>query len=188
MPVEKTVRGWVALALAAVLAGASTLAFAAPADNDNAGRVDCGPWEYGMGLGMMGGYGYDGGGSGMMSGYGGGPGMMGGYGYGPADRAGGLGLSDDQRVKVNHIQDETRKTHWALMGNIMDQQARLRDLYQAPKRDTAAIDDAYKALGALRQQMINSSVDAHNRIKAVLTSKQLDKLRACQREEDQLHW
>lgn len=145
-----------------------------------------GPWG---GPGMMGGWG---GGAGMM-GYGPGRGMMRGYGMGPGAMmsdawAGGLDLSEEQRTKIHQIQDETRKRHWTLMGSMLDQQAKLRDLYEAPQRDTAAIDSTYKAIDGMRQQMIDSSADARKRIEAVLTKKQLDQLRTLQNQQDQLGW
>ena len=130
------------------------------------------PGCYGGGPGMMGGYG---------GGYGMGPGMMGGYGMGPGMMGpywgSGLDLSVEQQAKVNKIQDETRKAHWALMGEMMNQQARLRDLNQAPKRDDAAIDAAYKEFGKLQQKMYDSSVEAQKRMEAVLTKEQQEKLR-----------
>jgi len=142
------------------------------------------PGCYGWGPGMMGGYGGYGMGPGMMGGYGGygmGPGMMGGYGMGPGMMGpywgSGLDLSAEQQAKVNKIQDETRKAHWALMGEMMNQQARLRDLNQAPKRDDAAIDAAYKEFGKLQQKMYDSSVAAQKRMEAVLTKEQQEKLR-----------
>lgn len=63
------------------------------------------------------------------------------------------------------------------MGEMMNQQARLRDLNLAPKRDNAAIDAAYKEFGKLQQQMYDSSVEAHKRMEAVLTKEQQEKLR-----------
>ena len=149
---------------------------------------------YGMGPGMMGGYGGSMGpgmmgggygmGPGMMGGggYGMGPGMMGGCGMGPGMMMGpywgtGLDLTAEQQAKINKIQDETRKAHWALMGEMMNQQARLRDLNLAPKRDNAAIDAAYKEFGKLQQQMYDSSVAAQKRMEAVLTKEQQEKLR-----------
>ena len=122
-------------------------------------------------------------GPGMMGGYGMGPGMMGGYGMGHGmmgDYWGiGLDLTDEQQAKVNKIQDETRKSNWALMGEMMNQQARLRDLNLAPKRDSAAIDAASKEIGQLQQKMYNASVEAHKRMEAVLTKEQQEKLRTC---------
>lgn len=44
------------------------------------------------------------------------------------------------------------------------------------------------AFGDLRQKMIDSSNDARKRMEAVLTSKQLDKLRAYRAQDDQWSW
>jgi len=86
-------------------------------------------------------------GPGWMAGYGMGHGMMGGYGMGPGMMMGsywgsGLDLTSEQQTRVNKIQDDTRKLHWNLMNEMMNQQARLRDLYLAPKRNDGAIDTA----------------------------------------------
>jgi Spy/CpxP family protein refolding chaperone len=136
----------------------------------------------GMGPGMMGGgYGY---GPGMMGGYGMGPGMMGGYGYGMAPGMMGYGigpqipsLSAAQQAKIAEIQDETRRKQWQWMGMMMDEQARLRDLYNMPKRDSAAIGKVYGKIGELQRQMFESSLDAHKRMEGVLTKEQLEKSR-----------
>ena len=122
------------------------------------------------------------GGPGTPGCYGAGPGMMGGYGMGPGMMMGpywgsGLDLSAEQQARINRIQDETRKAHWALMGEMMNQQATLRDLNLAPKRDNAAIDRAYKEFGKLQQKMYDSSVEAQKRMEAVLTKEQQEKLR-----------
>ena len=161
-----------AYTLAVVLAGtAPTLLAAQPKILP---QSDYGGWGCGMGPGMMGGYG---------GGYGMGPGMMGGYGHGmgPGMMGGywgsGLDLTEEQQAKINKIQDESRKSHWALMSTMMDQQAKLRDLYSAPKRDAAAIDEAYKAFGKLQQQMYDTSVEVQKRMEAVLTQEQQEKLR-----------
>jgi hypothetical protein len=74
------------------------------------------------------------------------------------------------------------------MGSMLDQQAKLRDLYDAPKRDSSAIDSTYKAIDGFRQQMISSSADARKRIEAVLTKKQLEELRTYQGQRDELGW
>ena len=171
-----------AYSLAAALAGT------APALQAEEVKRPC-PDGYGMGPGMMGGYGtgpgmMGGGGTGpgMMGGYGMGPGMMGGQGMGPGMMMGpywgsGLDLTSEQQARVNKIQDDTRKSHWNLMGEMMDKQARLRDLNQAPKRDSAAIDAVNKDIGKLQQKMYDSSVEAHKRMEAVLTKEQQEKLR-----------
>ncbi len=176
---SRHIKRFAAYVLAALLAGTAPSLFAAQPKNAPQGG-------YGWGPGMMGGYGGGYGmGPGMMGGYGGGcgmgPGMMGGYGTGPGMMGpywgSGIDLTEEQQAKINQIQDETRKTHWGLMSAMMDQQARLRDLYAAPKRDQAAIDQAYKTFGSLQQQMYNTSVDAQKRMEAVLTPEQQEKLR-----------
>jgi Spy/CpxP family protein refolding chaperone len=121
---------------------------------------------------MMGGYGM---GPGMMGGYGMGPGMMGGFGYGMGNWI--PDLTNEQQAKINKIMDETRKSNWALMGSMMDLQAKLRDLYLAPKQDSNAISNVYKSIGQLQQKMYESAIDAQKRIDGVLTKEQHEKMR-----------
>ena len=142
----------------------------------------------GYGPGMMNGYG-PGYGPGMMNGYGPGygPGMMGGYGpgYGPGFGFGARGgaarnplsLSNDQRTKINAIQNQTRKSNWALMGQIQDEQAKIGELSEAPSPDNAAIEKAEKDISKLQQQMYQNAVDAHKKMDEVLTKEQKEKLR-----------
>jgi len=145
--------------------------------------------QYGMGPGMMGGYGM---GPGMMGGYGMGPGMMGGYGMGPGmmglGNYRGLDLSADQKSKISQIQQEVRKKHWALMGQMMDAQYKLQELYDADKQDSAAINKQYKEIEDLRRQMVDSSVDAHNRINGMLTKEQREKLEERNRSYGPMMW
>ena len=133
--------------------------------HEGGGMMDGG---WGMGHGM-GGYGMGPG----MGGYGMGSGMMGGgYGLGPQ------GLSDltaEQRTQIAKIRDETRKKHWELMGKMMDEQARLQDLYDAPKRDSDAIANAHKKISELQRRMYEDAADAHKRMESVLTKEQQEK-------------
>ncbi len=121
---------------------------------------------YGMGPGMMGGYG-----QGYGPGYGMGPGMMGGYGPGYD-----LDLSAEQRGKIAKIQDEVRRKHWDLMGKIQDEQSRMAELYNAEKRDDAALSASNKKIADLQQQMFEQSLSAQKQMDAVLTREQRDKL------------
>lgn len=164
--------------MAAALASAAPSLVLAQSEASHSASEGVGGY-YGMGPGMMGDYGGgwgNGMGPGVMGDYAMGPGMMGGYGWGRD-----LGLTDEQQAKINRIHDETRRTHWALMGAMMDQQAKLRDLYSAPKHDDAAINDAYTAMTKLQRQMYESSIEARKRIDAVLTKEQQDKLRSYSR-------
>jgi len=138
-------------------------------------------WGPGMGPGMMGG----GHGPGMMGrGYGRmGPGMMG-SGYGPAGMGGmmygapyaALNLSDEQRAKIAEIQDGLRQTHSALMGAMHESRQKLLELQREGKADDAAAREAYDTMSAVRQQMLATMRDAHQRIEALLTQEQRDQL------------
>jgi len=153
-----------------------------------------GPGQGGYGPGMMGGYGPQG--RGMMGGYGPGPGygqgygpgMMGGYGRG--GMMGGmmglgalqaLDLSEQQLGKINQIRDEARRRNWDAMGKLLDEQARLRDLFAAEKRDPAAIGKQSMKVADLRRQLLEASIDSHNRIEALLSKEQKDQLRSQRR-------
>ncbi len=164
------------------------------------GMMGGGGYGYGMGPGMMGGgcggMGMMGGmmGSGMMGGYGGmgmmgmGPGMMsggmmgGGYGMGPGMMMGygapsGLDLSGEQRTKIDKIFDAERKQHWSVMGKMMDEQNKLRDLYAQETPDPKKVGAVYGKIAKLRQQMIETHVQASNQAQQVLTKEQREQLR-----------
>lgn len=139
------------------------------------GMMDGGPGM--MGGGMGGGMGMMGCGMGMM---GGGMGMMGG---GMGMMHGGMGalyaldLNEDQQNKVMQIQNEVGKKHWDLMGKMNDEHGKLHSMMMADKRDPAAVGQQMEKVFDLRRQMMESSIDAQNRIDAVLTAEQRTKLR-----------
>lgn len=140
------------------------------------GMMGGGPGPGGWGPGMMGGYGAR---QGSMGGMGAMMGMMGIGGHGMM----GMGpyymldLTEAQRAKIGQLQDEMRKKNWEVVGRMLDEQSRLRDLYAADKRDPAAIGKQSMKIADLRRQLIEASVDAHNRIEALLTKEQKERLR-----------
>ena len=157
----------VGMTFAAALVATATTALAQDVDDYTGGY---GP--YGMGPGMMGGGG--GYGPGMMGGYGGygmGPGMMG---YGALN---GLDLSDEQRSKIDKIFDAERKQHWAIMGQMMEEQSKLRDLYSIDEPDPKKVGAVYGQIAKMRQQMLETHVQASNQVQQVLTKEQRDQLR-----------
>jgi Spy/CpxP family protein refolding chaperone len=128
---------------------------------------------YGMGGGMMGGCGYGTGGA--MSG----PGMMGGgMGAGMMGRAlWALDLDEAQRKEVLKIGDELRKQRWSAMGAMHDEMAKLRDAaWSGGKRDRAAILAAHKRMSEFRQQQLENSLDAAEKIEKVLKPEQRERL------------
>ena len=137
-----------------------------------------GPGGYGMGPGMMGGYGPGGYGMGpgMMGGYGGGygmgPGTMGGYGggYGIPD------LTSEQRAKIAQIQDEFGRRQWELMDR-MHQQWGTGDVYRDGVLDEKAARKAYEVMAEARKQMFENSLEAQKRIDAALTKQQREQMR-----------
>lgn len=158
------------LAKTAVLAafvGLPLIHQAAADENDYPMMQPGSHYGYGMGPGMMGGYG---------GGYGMGPGMMGGYGA-----AGALNLSDKQRGQINEISDNERKQHWAVMGKMLDVQTKLRDLYTQDTPDPKKVGAVYGEIAKHQQQMIETHVQAQNQMQNVLTKEQREQLQQSRR-------
>ncbi|MEW6330427.1 MAG: Spy/CpxP family protein refolding chaperone [Pseudomonadota bacterium] len=193
---RKFVKQWLPRALVVATLAASGVV-AAQQDGSMMGSEDMSPY---MQQGRMMGYGMGpGGGMGMMGGgmmdmmMGGGPGgmgMMGGggmMGMGPGMGMMGMGpvwmldLSDEQRDKIEKIQDDARRKNWDTYGKIMDEQAKLRDLYTGDTVDPKKVGATYAGIAKLHQQVIESGVETHNRVQAVLTKEQKEQLRQWRR-------
>ena len=164
-----------------VLVGvAASLVLASAAMAQPYGMGGYGP-GYGMGPGMMGGYGGPGGygmGPGMMWGYGGrsgygmGPGMIWGFG---GDAYAGLNLSAEQRQKIADIQEETAKAMWQLMGTMHQQGYQM---YGPGAQDEEAARKAYEQMSATQKAMFDLQLEARKEIDAVLTKEQREQLRS----------
>ncbi|BAU49828.1 hypothetical protein SVA_3280 [Sulfurifustis variabilis] len=147
-----------------------------------------GPSGYGYGPGWGGGPGMMRGG--MMGGWGGGmmgPGMMG---PGTMDQEWAMGgtapfealdLSDEQRGQIARIRDAERRKHWNVAGQIMDQQSRLRGLYEADQPDPKQVGQVYADISQLRRQMVETHVAADNEIQQLLTQEQREQLKQWRR-------
>ncbi len=166
-----------------------------PAHPDEHGKMDCCAGmmdhEHGMGGGMMG---HEHGmGGGMMGDCGGGMmgGMMGGHGMMLESprmhmvRA--LNLSDEQRAKINKLSDELQHKNWEREGMIRDEAAKLRDLYEADKRDPKAIGAEYQKIFDIKRQMIEAMVDTQNRVEALLTPEQLRQMKEMHNKMGEMH-
>ncbi len=197
--------------LAATLAAASPFVFGQQQSHSDdqtmiqggspMGGYGQGSWGYGMDPGMMGGFGYGPGmmgpgmmgpgmmGPGMMGPGMMGPGMMGPGMMGPGMMGGGSGfgplaalnLSEEQQRNINRIQENLRKQHWNLLGQIQEQQAALRDLYAADQTDPKKIGDVYGKIGNLQRQMAESHAQALNDVRGTLTPEQRQQLAQMQR-------
>lgn len=122
-----------------------------------------------MGPGAMGGGGFP---MGMMGGMG--PGMMGGFGggYGMMGPMARYDLSDAQADKLRKIETDLAKQNSTLMRQMWDERQKLSALYNAEKRDPAAIGKAYDKLSAIQRKMLEARIDAENKAAAVLGDKQ----------------
>lgn len=123
-----------------------------------------------MGGGMMGGYGAQGMGPGMMGPGMMGPGTMGGYGD-P-----GIDLSDEQRAKIADIRREAARKQWELMGRLHEQQFHMHDFFGPGKVDESAARKAYDQMAAAHKQMFETTLEARQRVNAVLTDEQRKQL------------
>ena len=88
-----------------------------------------------------------------------------------------LDLNDEQRSKINKLSDELKHNNWATKGLIMDESAKLRDLYAADKRDPAAIGKEYQKIFDLQRQMIEAMITTQNRVEELLTPEQRTQLK-----------
>lgn len=135
---------------------------------------------YGMGPGMMNGYGPGasyGMGPGMMGGPGGyamGPGMMSGLG---GEAYAGLDLSAEQRGKIAEIQQATAKAQWQLMGTMHEQGYRMYGNAGPGAFDEAAARKSFDAMSESRKAMFEMQIDARKKIDAILTPQQREQVR-----------
>ena len=129
----------------------------------------------GYGPGMMGGGG-PGYGPGMMGG--GGPGYGPGRGYGPGtNMLESLNLTDEQRDKIQAMQEENRQKNWATMGQLRTEMFALRRMYYADKVDPNAVAEQQKKVDELRREMLKSRLESRNRVEALLTPEQRKQFR-----------
>jgi Spy/CpxP family protein refolding chaperone len=116
--------------------------------------------------------------------------MMGGMGMMESPRAGmvrALSLSDEQRAKINKLSDKLQHDNWAAMGAIMDESAKLRDLYEADRRDPAAIGKEYQKIFDMKRQMIEAMITTQNQIEDLLTDEQRAQLKDMRKKMGAMH-
>lgn len=83
-----------------------------------------------------------------------------------------LELDDAQRAEIRKIRSQLRKESLPIMGRVMDEQDKLCDLYAQERRDAKAIGSVYAKIFDMQRQMIEASIEAHNRAREVLTDEQ----------------
>jgi Spy/CpxP family protein refolding chaperone len=83
-----------------------------------------------------------------------------------------LDLSDSQKKKVRKIHQQHRRENWNRMGEMMDHQDKLTDLYDTDTPDAKAIGEVYAAIFDIKRKKIESSIQAQNKARALLTKEQ----------------
>ena len=87
-------------------------------------------------------------------------------------------LSDKQLSKMNDIRNKLEKDLWQLKGQILDEQAKLRDLWMADKPDPTKVGAAYAEAFEFEREAIETRVKAMNEMYDVLTNEQREKLKS----------
>ena len=101
-----------------------------------------------------------------------------GGGYGPgAGALDALKLSDEQRDKIQTIQEEHRQKNWAAMGQLRSEMFKLRRMFNTDKVDANAVAEQQKKVDELRRQMLKSRIESYNQIEGVLTPEQRKQFR-----------
>ena len=98
-----------------------------------------------------------------------------------------LDLNEEQRSKINKLSDELQHNNWATKGLIMDESAKLRDLYAADKRDPSVIGKEYRKIFDLQLKIIEATVTTQNRIEEILTPEQRAKLKSMRQSGAPMH-
>ncbi|MFC1602357.1 Spy/CpxP family protein refolding chaperone [Pseudomonadota bacterium] len=108
-------------------------------------------------------------------------GMMG-YGHMGSGMRGGLqaimqlDLSDAQKQKVREIHRQHRRENWNRMGEMMEHQDKLEELYDVDIPDPKAIGEVYAAIFEIQRKKIESTIQTQNKMRTLLTSKQQEAL------------
>jgi Spy/CpxP family protein refolding chaperone len=83
-----------------------------------------------------------------------------------------LALTQEQRGQTKQIVDLLRKQHWELRGKQMEEENKFRDLLEERTPDPKEVGATYAAHARLQQQMIETKLQAHKDIYALLTPEQ----------------
>ena len=116
-------------------------------------------------------------GMGMMRDMGMGMGMMQGMGMGMMRGMGISNLTDEQQESLGNLHDAMRKTHWELMGVIIDEQSNLRRAMSEDRPDPNKVGEIYARLAEVKRKMVETRVDTHNKVRDLLTDEQMEQMK-----------
>jgi Spy/CpxP family protein refolding chaperone len=89
-----------------------------------------------------------------------------------------LNINDEQRRKIVRIREDTRRKSWDLVGQLMSERFKLREIYDADKIDANAAVEQKRKIDDLSRQVMKSRLEARNQIEALLTREQRQKFRS----------
>ena len=87
-----------------------------------------------------------------------------------------LDLSDTQKKQVREIHRQHRRDNWTRMGEMMEHQDKLEELYDTDIPDPKAIGEVYAAIFEIKRKKIESQIQTQNKMRALLTKEQQQKL------------
>ena len=88
----------------------------------------------------------------------------------------GLNLNQGQRSKIANIEMQARERQWNLMGQMREAQYKLRDMLSAQNADPTQINDQAVTVEKLEQQMVQANTNARDKVMALLTPEQRDRV------------
>lgn len=104
--------------------------------------------------------------------------MMGGDHMGMMRKYKRLDLTDEQQQQMRTIEHKLHKTHWQIMGLMIDEKAALREAYAVDQPNPPAVGAIYGKIFDLKRQMIEAMLAAENSSESVLTEEQKVKMKA----------
>ena len=98
-----------------------------------------------------------------------------------------LGLTEEQEIKIDDIQHQLHKQHWAIMGQMIDVRAELRKVHAGDPPDAKAVGAVYGKMFDLKRQMIETTIEAKNNAMGVLTDAQAAQMKNMNQRRKMMH-
>jgi Spy/CpxP family protein refolding chaperone len=99
-----------------------------------------------------------------------------------------LDLSDSQKQQVREIHRKHRRENWSRMGEMMEHQDKLEELYDTDTPDPKAIGKVYAAIFEIKRKKIESQIQTQNKMRTLLTKEQQQRLDEEQKKRPWRHW
>ncbi len=87
-----------------------------------------------------------------------------------------LGLTGEQRDRITQVQRNLQRKRWETTGALREQRWKIEDAMRSLEVDDDAMRKAYEAMARLRRDMFEAEIDARQKLRAILTREQLERL------------